>query len=242
MKYFAHVLILSMAVWRAQTANAEDGLQCNGAGTQQEMNACAVEIFQTADRNLNTAYKQMIDLLPAARKSTLREEQRRWLRKRDFTCREAVADSKGSSIWPLEYNECRAIATTERTQELQKSVCLLSAPICVADTIIYSGTWEPGTRNYNRFGNLTFGRQQLDWGSCRNIKFKVIKESAEKLLLEIMAENSCLLPLVNSDRFLLFEPTSSNHIELSICGNVGEAEKPAGDRRCSWGSYDRVQP
>lgn len=101
------------------TAQAKEGFRCNPAGNQQEMNACALHDYKAADRELNVRYKQVMASLPPATRSTLRAEQRTWLKERDLRCKESVKDSEGGSVWPLEFYSCLAEATNKRTSELR---------------------------------------------------------------------------------------------------------------------------
>lgn len=111
----------------AATANAQ--VTCNRAGTQSQMNACAVESFKQADAELNRVYAlvrrmQQGDSLSLQR---LRDAQRIWvqLRDADVAARYPVPDdgdyrmSYGSQ-YPQMVNTARAEATRARTAWLQE--------------------------------------------------------------------------------------------------------------------------
>lgn len=101
-------------------ATAADEFMCNYSGNQQEMNACAVRDFRKADQVLNNEYKKLMGKLGPKQQAELRNEQRAWLKGRDLHCLEAVKDSEGGSIWPMEFNGCRRDATEIRTKEIKQ--------------------------------------------------------------------------------------------------------------------------
>jgi uncharacterized protein YecT (DUF1311 family) len=114
------ILILFLAISCTVSA-AEAGTACNPEGNQAEMNACAVQEFQQADRELNDVYKQAMSTLSRSRQYDLRRQQRAWLKSRDPQCRKkADEEGAGGSIWPLLYEGCRAEATRRRVDELRQ--------------------------------------------------------------------------------------------------------------------------
>lgn len=100
-------------------AVAVDEPQCKYSGNQQEMNACAVRDYKTADSLLNKRYKVIMSSLPNSKQEILRSQQRNWLKKRDPQCQAEAKDSEGGSIWPLEYYGCLKLSTEQRTKELE---------------------------------------------------------------------------------------------------------------------------
>ncbi len=101
-------------------AGRDTGTGCKYDGTQQQMNACAVRDYKTADRSLNEMYKDVMAKLSRANQQLLRQEQRAWLKNRDPLCEEEAKDSKGGSIWPLDFYGCLKSVTESRTGELTK--------------------------------------------------------------------------------------------------------------------------
>ena len=97
-----------------------DEFRCNYSGNQQELNACALRDFRKADQVLNNEYKKLLGKLGPKQQAALRNEQRAWLRGRDPQCSEAVKDSEGGSIWPMEFNGCLRDATVTRTMEIKQ--------------------------------------------------------------------------------------------------------------------------
>lgn len=111
----------------AQSLNCEDTSDMN----QSQMNICAYQDYQTADRALNIiwpkvkAHMQSVaetnkeyapDEVDAAAK--LLEAQRAWLTYRDAQCDAEGAQFAGGSIQPLIINSCLASLTRKRTEEL----------------------------------------------------------------------------------------------------------------------------
>lgn len=85
------------------------------------MNACAERDFETADREPNFTYKQLMSSIPATKKKELLKEQRAWLKTRDPKCREEANDeAEGGSMWAILYQSCRATATQSRIKILKQ--------------------------------------------------------------------------------------------------------------------------
>lgn len=98
-----------------------DDHKCNPEGKQSQLNACAENDFNNADRELNRVYQELISKLTSQKQASLRQEQRTWLKERAPNCRkEANAEAEGGSMWPMIFNFCRASATKERVQVLHK--------------------------------------------------------------------------------------------------------------------------
>jgi uncharacterized protein YecT (DUF1311 family) len=112
------ILVLSQVFSGAVAAN---DWECNPAGNQSQMNACAEEDFSKSDRELNVVYKRVIANLDRTGQQELRQEQRKWLKERDPQCKaKADSEAEGGSMWPMEYQSCRAKITRERTKILMK--------------------------------------------------------------------------------------------------------------------------
>lgn len=92
--------------------------QCKPDGTQQEMNQCAYQDYQVADKQLNQVYKKTLATLNAERQRLLRDEQRTWLKARDPACKAESIDSEGGSMWPLVFYGCLQERTVQRTKAI----------------------------------------------------------------------------------------------------------------------------
>ena len=106
---------------------AEPDIQCNPAGNQMEMNKCAYEDFEKADKALNQTYKALIKKSGDDKTyiKKLRESQRAWIKFRDaeldamFSCEdENIRICWGSMIGML-YPAAKQELTEERTKRLQ---------------------------------------------------------------------------------------------------------------------------
>lgn len=116
--------ILPGLIWLILTQSTAFALgddECDYAGNQSQMDACAVRDFEIADRELNVIYKELMGSLPESKQKALQNEQRAWLKERDPKCRtEANDEAEGGSMWPMLYQSCRATTTQARIKALKK--------------------------------------------------------------------------------------------------------------------------
>lgn len=111
----------------AQTLNCEDTSNM----TQNDMNVCANQDYQTADRALNIVWPKVKDFMQSIADlnkenmpdepdagAKLLEAQRAWLTYRDAQCASEAAQFAGGSIQPLIIYSCLASFTRKRTEEL----------------------------------------------------------------------------------------------------------------------------
>ncbi len=96
--------------------------ECDYGGNQSQMSACAVGDFETADRELNVIYKELMGSMPESKQKALQNEQRAWLKARDPKCEVEANDGaeEGGSMWPMLYQSCRANATQARIKILKQ--------------------------------------------------------------------------------------------------------------------------
>lgn len=114
------LLLASVNSESAIASPSSNGYKCNNAGLQQEMNACAVQAFAAADKELNKVYKQLKASLNRSRQMELLEDERAWLNHLDTKCREAAnEEAEGGSMWPMVFWQCKADATSERVETLR---------------------------------------------------------------------------------------------------------------------------
>lgn len=106
----------------------EDQYDCANPQFQQEMNYCAWQDFEAADRALNVAWG-LVKAEIAARDAdmptdmqgwpeALLEAQRAWISYRDAHCASEGFQFRGGTMEPLIVATCRTRATQLRTQEL----------------------------------------------------------------------------------------------------------------------------
>jgi uncharacterized protein YecT (DUF1311 family) len=104
---------LTIAVLLA-CAPAHADEDCNKATNQNEINRCAQDNYNAADRALNDAWSR----LPGDVKAKLRGEERDWIARRDAACKAEAAESEGGSIYPTLLFSCMAEKTKARTRDL----------------------------------------------------------------------------------------------------------------------------
>jgi len=113
-------------------AAQEPALDCDNAGTQFELNACAYKDYERADAAMNAQWK-----ITAARMKgldaqfdraqddrpgyfdTLLAAQRAWLDYRDKHCTSEGYSMRGGSAEPMVVSGCQAELTDARTQQLK---------------------------------------------------------------------------------------------------------------------------
>ncbi|KTR82079.1 lysozyme inhibitor LprI family protein [Novosphingobium fluoreni] len=105
-------------------AAATPAPDCRNAMTQADMNICAGQQRESADRALNATWKRASDIARARSRADfnlLLDAQRKWLAYRDAQC---VAENgrrgPGSgSMWPMQQSACITGLTQERTKRLR---------------------------------------------------------------------------------------------------------------------------
>ncbi len=90
---------------------------CNKATNQNEINRCAKDNYNAADRALNEAWGRLSE----AAKAKLRGEERDWIVRRDAACKAEAAESEGGSIYPTLLFSCMEKKTRERIRALRSS-------------------------------------------------------------------------------------------------------------------------
>ena len=104
-------------------------IDCDQATTQLEMNLCAQQDFQIADKALNAAYSKAVAAMKSVdanldgnmkgAEKALREAQRAWITFRDNACAAEGYLMRGGSAEPLLVNGCLARLTDQRTADLE---------------------------------------------------------------------------------------------------------------------------
>jgi uncharacterized protein YecT (DUF1311 family) len=107
---------------------------CNKANTQMELNLCAQNRAESADKKLNNTYQILqrrlaIELrqgntaqinLAKIRYQKLINAQTAWIKFRDTSCEYERSNFEGGSIAPMIYHDCVAKVTDRRTADLQE--------------------------------------------------------------------------------------------------------------------------
>ena len=118
-------------------ARAQDaGYNCADPQAQQEMNYCADQDFQKADKELNAVYKKAVASQAAIDKDAedvtdprlfgavkaLKKAQRAWIDYRDGQCEGESYEAAGGSMQPMLFSGCKARLTQARTRELRELI------------------------------------------------------------------------------------------------------------------------
>ncbi len=119
---FLALLLSTINAWAAET------VKCKTGGNQSELNACAVDDFQQADKELNEGYQALIKKESKNQVfiSKLRGAQRAWLVFRDaelesaFACEQANPRVCWGSMYPINFTTYKATLTRERTKRLHQ--------------------------------------------------------------------------------------------------------------------------
>lgn len=124
----AVVLQLSVAPASADEAG-KPKVDCNNASTQMDLNICADEDYQAADKALNEQYNRARKAMIAADASSgangkgaekaLLAAQRAWLGYRDAECKVEGFLYEGGSMQPMIISGCMADLTRDRTKRLK---------------------------------------------------------------------------------------------------------------------------
>lgn len=94
------------------------------------------------------------------------------------------------------------------------------------------GVWVPYGRGYQPFGDLTIGPEVLSWGSCWQVPYRVYRTNGETHYLELVRSPPCKFGVHAS--FLILVP-SDRGLEVSICREQDEFDRPPDERFCSRG-------
>lgn len=103
-------------------------VDCDNAITQMDMNVCAANAFNAADKDLNAAYARArsamrridgeLSASQAGAETALRDAQRAWITFRDNACLAEGFQMRGGSAEPLLVFGCKARLTEQRAQDL----------------------------------------------------------------------------------------------------------------------------
>ncbi|QKZ12285.1 lysozyme inhibitor LprI family protein [Spirosoma sp. KUDC1026] len=113
------LLVIGAHAQRSKSTSASKPLDCDEAMSQTELNRCAWERLERADRQLNTLYKRLIGQLPADSRALVVKAQRQWLLYRDAHCAYYDKTYEGGSMQPMVVALCKEATTLSRIRELQ---------------------------------------------------------------------------------------------------------------------------
>lgn len=124
--FLAAAMALTAPAWAQE-------VDCTNAMAQQEMNICAHQDYEKADKELNDVWKQARaaakdmdaeqteEAMRGAEKALL-AAQRGWIAYRDGHCELAGWEAHGGSMEPMLVSGCLAEMTRKRTTELKEFI------------------------------------------------------------------------------------------------------------------------
>ncbi|MGG7516534.1 lysozyme inhibitor LprI family protein [Allorhizobium undicola] len=129
----ALALVLSGLVLPVDAGAQQPKFNCTDPQTQQDMNFCAGEDYNRADRDLNRIYKRAMawaeeqdtywkdtDEDKVGAVNALKKAQRAWIDYRDGHCDTYGFQARGGSMEPQLVASCLTDLTKARTRELQE--------------------------------------------------------------------------------------------------------------------------
>ena len=105
------VMMTAAALLFSASALADD---CANANTQSEMNICAAQQNQAADKKLNQTYQDAMKRAAMPQRDLLKKAQQAWITLRDADCAFAASGTAGGSVQPMILNQCLAEKTADR--------------------------------------------------------------------------------------------------------------------------------
>lgn len=128
MKAMAWLVLLAVA--GGAHAAEEDSTPCDNVETDQQGYACAAYNKQTAERELKSAYDELIQRIrdqyaddsdqAAALSAKMDAAEKLWVQLRDADCKvETYAEKPGSKAYEAAWNTCVAQRSDERSEYLQ---------------------------------------------------------------------------------------------------------------------------
>lgn len=134
--FFAAAAFTLALSQNAPAANADDGINCDGNGTQAELNICSQREYEQADAALNAVWKELLKALDGqdAAKRELRAAQRAWIAFRDAEVKAHFPVDEGEdvrmmygSMYPMSFNGVMTALTRQRTEQLRARIDELDA-------------------------------------------------------------------------------------------------------------------
>lgn len=104
----------------AAPVKAAPAVECNRAGNQAQLNACAAQDFEAATADYAKAYRTLSQSVGNQRRQLLRQAQTEWIQYRVKACEFESSGVAGGSLAPMVNAQCQARMTRDRTAELQR--------------------------------------------------------------------------------------------------------------------------
>jgi len=98
------------------------------------------------------------------------------------------------------------------------------------------GVWVPLGRSWQQLDALRLESNVLTWGTCSRVPYVVLRSTGEVYLLQFLLSGTCRLR--GEASFLIAAP-SDEELQLWICRDPTQFDKPVKERSCSWGILRR---
>lgn len=95
---------------------------CDGRGSQTDLNLCAGENFKQADAKLNAVYAKLLKKISPAGQLKLRAAQKSWIAYRDAQCAFETLGTIDGSIHSMVVAQCLTDVTEQQTKRLQHQI------------------------------------------------------------------------------------------------------------------------
>ncbi|MBD1850444.1 lysozyme inhibitor LprI family protein [Leptolyngbya sp. FACHB-711] len=106
----------------SQSNPRSGAIDCSNPQTQQEMNQCAAQGYENADRELQAMYQQMQGQMSDNARSQLETAQKEWVEFRTAECHLEAKANEGGSMYPTVLYRCMERVTRDRMKQLQEQV------------------------------------------------------------------------------------------------------------------------
>ena len=118
---------------------------------------------------------------------------------------------------------------------------LASASACAQSSTLPEavlGEWQPYGEGYRQFGDLSIAGDTLSWGNCRQARYRVYRWRDSTYYVELLHSPPCKFGFEAS---FLVVVMSDRGIEVSICRERDEFDRPATERFCARGLLTKKQ-
>lgn len=110
------VALILLATSPVTSALAEN--ECSGARNQREINACYTNVYQQADRALQSTYDSLRKKLLPESAAKLRDAQRTWVAYKESWCDLQTTAVKNGTMYPTVLAQCLTEITNQQRERL----------------------------------------------------------------------------------------------------------------------------
>ncbi|MBV9153990.1 MAG: DUF1311 domain-containing protein [Alphaproteobacteria bacterium] len=131
--FFAGLAAALVASPLASAQTAEDCGNLPGTSTTHDLDLCYDRVYQRADAELNTVYRQLTDrLADPSERELLQQAEEAWVQYRDKECAFETAGTREGTIHPIEVSICLTAKTQAHIEELKQQLdCPEGDPTCM---------------------------------------------------------------------------------------------------------------